>query len=80
MSTKIYKIAKGVISIAFKECRKNAKLTLQEASDMLGVTRQAIMKWESGKSIPNTKHAIKMCIAYNVNFKALIKGEPWLED
>lgn len=36
--------------------RERAGLTRDELADRLGVTRQAVHKWEAGRSLPKPRH------------------------
>ena len=40
---------------AFETYRKAAKLTQEAAAAALGVSRSAVTKWETGKSLPTAK-------------------------
>jgi DNA-binding XRE family transcriptional regulator len=41
-----------------RETRDAAGLTQSEAAAALGVSRQALSKWERGSSVPDTAHAL----------------------
>lgn len=52
--------------------RKKFKLSQQELSEILFVTRQAISKWENGKSMPLLECLCDMSILFNVSVDYLI--------
>ena len=41
------------------ELRKKGALSQEQLAEQLGVSRQAISKWESGKSVPETDTLIR---------------------
>ena len=55
--------------------RKKAGLSQEELADKLGVTRQAVSKWECGESSPDTDNLIALAKLYNVTLDELIYGE-----
>ncbi len=41
--------------------RKSKNLSQEEIADRLGVSRQAISKWENGQAMPETTNVLKLC-------------------
>ncbi len=54
-----------------KNYRTSRRLTLQAAGDRFGVTRQAIMSWESGDSEPGIAMLNSMCASSDAEIEAL---------
>ncbi len=57
------------------ELRKNSGYSQEELADKIGVSRQAISKWERGESSPDTDNLIELARLYNVTIDDLINGE-----
>ena len=57
------------------KCRKTKKLSQQYVADMLGVSRQAVSKWENDTSIPDTVHYINLAKIFGVSVEYLAFGE-----
>ena len=57
--------------ISLKAARVNAKLSQQEAADMIGVAVSTLRNWESGKTFPNQPKIEKMCEIYGITFDVL---------
>jgi len=53
--------------------RKENGLTQEALAEELDVTRQAVAKWENGKSSPSTANLMKMAELFNVSFRDLIQ-------
>ena len=49
-----------------KELRKERNMSQEELAELIDVTRQAVTKWESGASSPDTKHLIQIATIFNV--------------
>ncbi len=60
--------------------RKKAGLSQEELAEKLGVTRQAVSKWECGESSPDTDNLIALAKLYNVTIDELIYGESKKEE
>lgn len=43
-----------------KECRQKAGLSQEKVAELVGVSRQAVTKWESDQSAPNTDNLFKL--------------------
>ena len=58
-----------------KNIRKENNLTQDLFAKKLGVTYQAVSKWENGKSIPDIATLKLISQVFNVNIEELIEGE-----
>lgn len=52
--------------------RKNNNLSQEQLADRLGVSRQAVSKWESGSSIPDMSKILELCKILNCNLEDLV--------
>ena len=57
------------------ELRKKHNLTQDELAEKLFVTRQAVSRWESGETIPNTETLKQLSTLFNVSINTLL-GSP----
>ncbi len=55
-----------------KKIRKEHNLSQEELSEEIGVSRQAISKWESGAAYPEMDKIILLCDKFNVNIDDLL--------
>ena len=55
--------------------RKKAKLSQEDLAFKLGVSRQAVSKWESGAAYPETEKIITICSLFDCNLDELIKED-----
>ncbi len=58
------------------ELRKSRGYSQDELADMLGVSRQAISKWERGESSPDTDNLIALARLYGVSLDELVGYVP----
>ena len=56
------------------ELRKKQGITQEQLADILGTTRQAVSKWESGKSNPDLDYVIRMGGIFRVSMDYLLLG------
>lgn len=56
------------IKISLRACRVNSNLSIEKASKMLGITRQTLQNWESGRTSPTVENVKKICEVYNVRY------------
>lgn len=55
-----------------KKIRKDNNLSQEQLADELGVSRQAISKWESSVAYPEMDKIIKLCEKFNLNIDDLL--------
>ena len=60
------------VSKFIKNLRKKNNLTQKKLAEELGVTYQAVSKWENGKNIPDIEILKLICDKYNVNIEDII--------
>ena len=56
------------------ENRKRLGLTQEQLAERLGVTPQAISKWENGTSDPNTSNLFALAKLYSISVEELLRG------
>ena len=56
------------------QLRDKYGLSQQEFADRVGVSRQSVSRWESGKSVSSAKQAAALCAAFRLNAKAFLNG------
>ena len=54
--------------------RKKSGLSQEEFADKLGVSRQAVSKWETGQSVPDSEKAAAIGAYFGVSLDWLING------
>lgn len=57
-----------------KTHRNSCNMTQEFVAEKLGVSRQAVSKWESGKSDPSTANLIALAKLYGVSVEDLLKN------
>ena len=58
------------------QLRKMHQLTQEALAEQIGVTRQAIAKWEAGDSVPDLQTGQKLAEVLNVSLDELVSFEP----
>ena len=56
----------------FRIFRKQSGLTQEEVAEKLGVSRQAVAKWERGETAPDIEFCIKLAEIYGTSVDALV--------
>lgn len=66
------------VSIANRlyEYRKKNNLSQEELADKIGVSRQAVSKWERAEASPDTDNLVLLARLYNVSLDELINSDP----
>lgn len=58
-----------------KECRQQAGMSQEKAAELVGVSRQAVTKWESGQTAPSTENLFRLAEVLNVPVERLLEQE-----
>lgn len=58
-----------------QELRRKANYSQEQIADMLGISRQAISKWESGQGKPEIDNIIKLTDIYDVSSDYILLGK-----
>ncbi len=58
-----------------KKLRQDNKLTQAELAEKLGVTYQAVSKWENGKNVPDIATLKEISKLFNIDIDDIINGE-----
>jgi len=69
-----------IISKKIIEKRKQIGMTQNELADALYVTRQAVSKWEMGKSLPSIEALIEMTELFDVTIDYMLDGSDLRDD
>ncbi len=64
----------------FRIFRKKSGLTQEEVAEKLGVTRQAVAKWERGETSPDVEFCIMLAELYGTTVDALLCNSYIAED
>lgn len=56
-----------------KEHRVSCKMTQEFVAERLGVSRQAVSKWENGSSDPSTANLLALAKLYGINAEELLR-------
>lgn len=61
-----------MISMNLKKLRKRHKCTQEEVADRIGVSRQAVAKWENGETLPDIDHCVALAELFGVTLDDLV--------
>lgn len=62
------------LGVSLRECRTQRQMTQEYVAEALGVSRQAVSKWENGTSDPSTSNLLALARLYGVPAEELLKG------
>lgn len=66
-------LIKKSLGETLKAHRTKCKMTQEFVAEAIGVSRQAVSKWESGASDPSTSNLIALAKLYGINADELLK-------
>ena len=58
-----------------KECRQNARLSQEKVAELVGVSRQAVTKWEVNQTAPSTENLFKLAEILGTTVDLLIPSD-----
>ena len=62
------------IADRLKDLRKNAGYSQEQLSEMLGISRQAVSKWESAQGYPDIENVIRLAEIYHISTDYILLG------
>ena len=72
--TEEVKIVRKSLSEMLKENRTRCNMTQEVVAESIGVSRQAVSKWENGTSETNTSNLMALAKLYGIPAEDLLKG------
>ena len=63
-----------IVRKSLKENRTRCKMTQEFVAESIGVSRQAVSKWEKGTSEPNTSNLMALAKLYGIPAEDLLRG------
>ena len=72
--TEEVKIVRKSLSEMLKENRTRCKMTQEFVAESIGVSRQAVSKWEKGTSEPNTSNLMALAKLYGIPAEDMLRG------
>ena len=61
-------------NMSFSDIRTSKGLTQQCLADKIGVRQSTVAMWETGKSVPSTKHLVKLSEIFKMELSDLLKS------
>lgn len=55
-----------------KQCRQQSGLSQEKVAELIGVSRQAVTKWEAGQSAPSTENLLRLAELFGTSADLLI--------
>ena len=68
------RIVRKSLAEELRENRLRCKMTQEFVAETLGVSRQAVSKWENGRSDPSTSNLIALAKLYGISAEELLRG------
>ena len=63
-----------------KSRRMQLKMSQEYVADQLGISRQAVAKWESGQSRPTSSNLTELAALFEMDVSELVDPQKWAED
>lgn len=68
------KASRGTLSQRLRENRERCNMTQEFVAEALGVSRQAVSKWENAQSDPSTANLLALAKLYGISAQQLLEG------
>lgn len=68
------KQVRGTLGERLRENRTRCKMSQEYVAEAVGVSRQAVSKWENGSSDPSTANLIALAKLYGISAEELLTG------
>lgn len=68
------------LSENIKNKREELKLSQEYVADQLGISRQAVSKWETGQSEPTASNLMELAALFEISLSELVDPEKYAED
>lgn len=68
------RIVRKSLAEELRENRLRCKMTQEFVAETLGISRQAVSKWENGSSDPSTSNLIALAKLYGISAEELLRG------
>lgn len=69
-----YSTIRASLGETLKAHRERCGMTQEVVANALSVSRQAVSKWETGKSDPNTSNLLTLAKLYNISIEELLRN------
>lgn len=70
---------KNTLAANLRHLRNYHRLSQEEVAEKIGVSRQAVAKWESGASLPDIMNCIALADLYDVSLNDLVRYDSEVE-
>lgn len=61
-----------MINLNLKNLRKSRRYTQEQVAEKIGVSRQAVAKWENGETVPDINNCIALADLYGVSLDDMV--------
>ena len=65
----------GILGQRIKTCRQAAGISQEKVAELVGVSRQAVTKWETGQSAPSTENLFKLAEIFGTTVDLILTAE-----
>ncbi len=65
-----------ILGERIKTCRQAAGISQEKVAELIGVSRQAVTKWETGQSAPSTENLFKLAEIFGTTVDLILAAEP----
>lgn len=63
-----------------KACRQQAGMSQEKVAELVGISRQAVTKWETNQSAPSTENLFKLAEIFGTTVDLLLPEKPYHQE